>query len=124
MADRREKSAEAVVAKGFGERGPPQRKGPNGEESETTVNHEEAGHQMSNAQFELPLESRGEAPTGTWRGEAESTRHDSERSGLVDLMEQVVERGNLVARAYAGACESGKCRSGWNDGGRIPQLSA
>ena len=96
MADRSEKSAEAVVAKGFGDRGPPQREGPNGEESETTVHHEEAGHQMSNAQFELPLESRGEAPTGTWRGEAESTRHESERSGLVDLMEQVVERGNLV----------------------------
>ena len=63
MTRRSEKSAEAVVAEGFGDRGPPQREGPNREESETTVHHEEAMHQMSNDQFELPLEARGEAPT-------------------------------------------------------------
>ena len=58
MAARREKSAEAVVAEGFGDRGPPQGEGPNSVESETTVDHAEAMHQMSNAQFELPLETR------------------------------------------------------------------
>ncbi len=93
---RREKSAEAVRAKGFGDRGPPQRKGPNREESETTVDHEEAVHQMSNEQFELPLETRGASPRGERSGEARSTAHDTGRSGLADLMEQMVERGNLV----------------------------
>ena len=96
MAARSEKSAEAVVAAGFGDRGPPQRKGPNSEESETTVHHEEAAHQMSNDQFELPFNARGEAPTGQRSGEAHSTAHSTERSGLDDLMEQIVERGNLV----------------------------
>jgi group II intron reverse transcriptase/maturase len=81
---------------GFGDQGPPQRKGPNREESATTVDHEEAAHQMSNEQFELPLEGRGEAPTGRQSGEARSTIHSAERSGLADLMDQIVERGNLV----------------------------
>ena len=93
---RRETSAEAGRAKGFGDRGPPQRKGPNREESETTVDHEEAVHQMSNEQFELPLETRGASPRGERSGEARSTAHDTGRSGLADLMEQMVERGNLV----------------------------
>jgi RNA-directed DNA polymerase len=53
-------------------------------------------HQMSNEQFELPLEDRGEAPTVTRSGEAHSSARSTERSGLVDLMEQIVERENLV----------------------------
>ena len=92
----REKSAEAVVAEGFGDRGPPQRKGPNSEESDTTVDHEEAMHQMSNVQFELPVETRGEAPAVQRSGEARSTAPETGRSGLAGLMEQIVERGNLV----------------------------
>ena len=51
---------------------------------------------MSNAQFELPLETRGEAPTIQRSGEADATSHETGRSGLADLMEQIVERGNLV----------------------------
>ena len=92
----REKSAEAVVAEGFGDRGPPQCEGPNSVESDTTVDYEEAMHQMSNVQFELPLETRGEAPIVQRSGEARSTVHSPERSGLADLMDQIVERGNLV----------------------------
>jgi len=74
------------------------REGPNREESETTVHHEEAAHQMSNAQLELPLEERGEAPNAERRGEAHSTTHRIERSGDDEafLMERIVERGNLA----------------------------
>jgi RNA-directed DNA polymerase len=93
---RSEKSAEAVRAKGFGDRGPPQRKGPNSKESETTVHHDEAMHQMLNDQFELPLDARGEALTGERSGEAQSTTRSTERSGIDDLMERIVDRGNLV----------------------------
>ncbi|MDP1858816.1 MAG: group II intron reverse transcriptase/maturase [Gemmatimonadaceae bacterium] len=51
---------------------------------------------MSNDQFELPLEGRGEAPTGTRGGEATSADAGPERSGLDGLtMERVVEGGNL-----------------------------
>lgn len=96
MAARREKSAEAVVDEGFGERGPPQREGPNSEESKTTVKYVEAMHQMSNDQFEVPLATRGEAPTDQRSGEVCATVHESGRSGLADLMEQIVERGNLM----------------------------
>ena len=60
------------------------------------MDHEEAVHQMSNDQFELPLDARGEAPTGQRSGEARSPVPSTERSGLADLMEQIVERGNLV----------------------------
>lgn len=60
------------------------------------MDHEEAVHQMSNEQFELPLETRGDSPRGERSGEARSTAHSTERSGLADLMEQIVERGNLV----------------------------
>ena len=70
--------------------------GPNGEESESTVRHDRAGHQMSNEQFELPLEGRGEAPRGERSGEAASLVRGNERSGADDLMERIVERGNLV----------------------------
>jgi len=93
---RSEKSAAAVVAAGFGEGGPPQCEGPNGEESDTTVRHGKAGHQTSLDQRELPLAGRGEAPRRARRGEAGPTAPDPERSGDGDLMDQVVERGNLA----------------------------
>ena len=71
--------------------------GPNGEESESTVHHDEAAHQMSKEQFELPLEERGETPTTERSGEATSAAHGDERSGLDtrQLMERIVEGGNL-----------------------------
>ncbi len=51
-------------------------------------------------QMELPLEDRGEAPKVRRSGEARPAAQGNERSGndgLVELMEQVVERGNLQA---------------------------
>jgi RNA-directed DNA polymerase len=60
------------------------------------VFYDEAMHQMSNEQFELPLVGRGEAPRGKRSGEAESAGTGTERSGLDGLtMERVVEGGNL-----------------------------
>ena len=56
---------------------------------------------MAIDQIELPLETRGEAPTAQRSGEAESTARSPERSGLEAsdemryLMERVVEGGNL-----------------------------
>ena len=87
----------AVVAAGFGEGGPPQCEGPNGEESESTVHHDKAMHQKSIEQIELPLEGRGEAPGAERSGEAASAVQGDERSGLdtVSLMERVLEGGNL-----------------------------
>jgi group II intron reverse transcriptase/maturase len=57
-----------------------------------------AMHQMSIEQVELPLESRGAAPTLPRSGEAEPAARGPERSGLDDrfLMERVVEAGNLA----------------------------
>lgn len=47
--------------------------------------------------MELPLEDRGEAPTAERSGEAGPTTQGSVRSGLDNaLMEQVIERGNLL----------------------------
>jgi len=93
---RSEKSAAAVVAEGFGDRGPPQCEGLNGEESESTVHHDRATHQKSVVQIELPLEARGEAPRGERSGEATSVAQGDERSGLDPLvMERVIEGGNL-----------------------------
>jgi RNA-directed DNA polymerase len=73
--------------------------GPNGEESDTTVRHDKAGHQRSIEQMELPLEGRGEAPRGKRSGEATSAADGHARSGLdalgSDVMERVVEGGNL-----------------------------
>lgn len=63
---------------------------------QTTVDHVEAMHQMSNAQFELPLATRGEAPTRERSGEADATAHEPGCSGRADLMEQIVARGNLM----------------------------
>jgi RNA-directed DNA polymerase len=61
------------------------------------VHHDEARHQKSKDQFELPLEERGEAPRGKRSGEAPSALQGDERSGLDmhSLMERVVEGGNL-----------------------------
>jgi len=92
---RSEKSAAAVVAEGFGESGPPQCEGPNGEESESTVYHDKARHQKSIDQIELPLEGRGETPRVARSGEAVSAVRGDERSGLDGLMDRVVDGGNL-----------------------------
>jgi RNA-directed DNA polymerase len=61
------------------------------------MRHGKARHQMSNEQFELPLENRGEAPMVQRSGEATSAASGNERSGLDSplLMERVVEGGNL-----------------------------
>jgi group II intron reverse transcriptase/maturase len=61
------------------------------------VRHDKATHQMSNEQFELPLEDRGEAPMVQRSGEATSAASGNERSGLDNplLVERVVEGGNL-----------------------------
>ena len=98
---RSEKSAAAVGAAGFGEGGPPQCEGPNGEESEPTVHHDRAGHQKSIGQIELPLEDRGEAPSAKRSGEATSTAQGHERSGLDTrcLMEDLMERVRWHRRA-------------------------
>lgn len=69
--------------------------GPNGEESETTLRLGMAMHQKS-MQMELPLEGRGEAPRVERSGEARLAAQGDERSGVNGLMEQVVERDNLV----------------------------
>ncbi|HYS20162.1 MAG TPA: group II intron reverse transcriptase/maturase [Gemmatimonadales bacterium] len=63
------------------------------------MDHETARHQMSNAQLELPLETRGEASSAERSGEARSAVWGNERSGTDELprvMEQIVERGNLT----------------------------
>ena len=60
------------------------------------MHHAKATHQMSNDQFELPLEGRGEAPRGERSGEATAAAQGAERSGCDhSLMERVVEGGNL-----------------------------
>ena len=61
------------------------------------MRHGKARHQMSNEQFELPLENRGEAPMVQRSGEATPAASGNERSGLDSplLMERVVEGGNL-----------------------------
>ena len=95
---RSEKSAEAIVAAGFGARGPPQCEGPNSEESESTVGHDKARHQTSNDQFELPLEGKGEALRAERSGEATSAVPGDEHSGVDEallLMERIVDGGNL-----------------------------
>ena len=66
------------------------------------MHHDEAMHQMSDDQFELPLEGKGEALRGKRSDEACSELHSTERSGnddnLLDrfVMERVIERGNLL----------------------------
>lgn len=61
------------------------------------MRHAKAMHQKFIDQMELPLEDRGEAPTGERSGEVMPTTQGYERSGLDDgLLEQIVERGNLA----------------------------
>jgi RNA-directed DNA polymerase len=77
----------------------PTDEGPNAEESETTLRLGKAMHQKT-MQMELALEDRGEAPNVRRSGEAPPAARGDERSGsggLKELMEQVVERGNLKA---------------------------
>ena len=56
-----------------------------------------ATHQMSIDQMELPLTTRGAAPTRQRSGEAVPAAQGDERSGLDDqlLMERILEAGNL-----------------------------
>ena len=75
------------------------REGPNRQESETTVHLDRTGHQISVEQMELPLEDRGEAPSAERSGEIVSAMQGDERSGTEGgsgVMEQILERGNLV----------------------------
>ena len=56
-------------------------------------------HQPSNDQFELPLDTQGEAPRAQWSGEVVAASHGTEHSGhddRLDLLEQIIERENLV----------------------------
>jgi RNA-directed DNA polymerase len=93
-----EKSAAAIVAAGFGAGEPPQSEGPNSEEGVSTVRYDKARHQKANEQFELPLDGWGEAPSTQRSGEATSAAQGNEHSGLgeAQLMERIVERGNLT----------------------------
>jgi group II intron reverse transcriptase/maturase len=59
------------------------------------VHHDQAAHQNSMDQIELPLEARGEAPGSKRSGEVTSAAQGDERSGFDGLMERVVEGGNL-----------------------------
>ena len=61
------------------------------------MHHDQAVHQKSVEQIELPLEDRGEALRAERSGEATSAVQGPERSGLdsLPLMERVVEGGNL-----------------------------
>ena len=74
----------------------PRCEGPNGAESEATVRHGTARHQIAIEQMELALEARGEAPQGQHSGEAGPTARGDARSGDDDLMERIVERSNLA----------------------------
>jgi len=101
---RSEKSAEVIVNAAKPSRATPdprkplRREGPNGEESETTVDLEDDRCQKSR-QLELPLEGRGEASNRERSGETSTAVHGTGRSGNDDntsLMERVVERDNVV----------------------------
>jgi hypothetical protein len=52
---------------------------------------------QKSAQAELPLKSRGEAPTVQRSGESQRAAQGNERSGSDHLMESVVERSNAKA---------------------------
>jgi len=71
--------------------------GPNGRESETTLNLGRAWLQESGEQLELPFERAGEAREADGSGEALRAKEGDERSGTGCLMEEVVERANLKA---------------------------
>ncbi len=59
---------------------------------------DQAVHQMSIDQMELPLTTPGATPRSQRSGEAESAVHERGGSGLdaPRLMERIVERGNLA----------------------------
>jgi group II intron reverse transcriptase/maturase len=61
------------------------------------VHHDQAVHQPSIDQIELPFDGRGEAPSSERSDEARSAVSGAERSGLdtLALMERIVEGGNL-----------------------------
>jgi len=63
------------------------------------MGHGRAVRQKSSQQLELALEARGEAPRGQSSGEARTTFHGRESSGNGhrNLMEQVIERANMLA---------------------------
>ena len=63
------------------------------------VNLDNAGHQISAEQVELPLETRGAVPRPQRSGEAASAIPGPDSSGLRDprLMERIVEGGNLAS---------------------------
>jgi hypothetical protein len=60
------------------------------------VRHGKAKPQKSIHQIELPFEGRGEALRAERSAEATSTGRGLVRSGPDDLMDQIVERGNLA----------------------------
>ena len=75
------------------------REGPNGKESKTTVHLDATGHQTSDDQLELPLEGRGEALSRERSGEVVAATYGDARSGIdggSGVMEQIIERGNLM----------------------------
>lgn len=99
MPHRREKSAAAIVAEGFGYHGPPRCEGPNREESKSTVRRGKARHQKSEQLECLELLPRGwgESPSAPQSGEAGRATHEDEGSGTMRLlMEQAVARENAV----------------------------
>lgn len=85
---RSEKSAEVVVAANNGE-------GPNGEESETTMELDDARTPQKSAKAERAQGYRGAAPKGPASEEAPTASQGNERSGSSDLMEQATQVANL-----------------------------
>jgi len=75
--------------------------GPNGRESEAAVHLAEAMRRKSAVQTELAAEGTGwNARSVRGSGEAEGAVDGHERSGTDHLMEEVVERGNLLAALH------------------------
>ncbi len=101
--DRREKSAAAIVAVGFGDGGPPHGEGPNSEENASLMGRGKAVHQKSEQLecWELLPSGWGEALPAPQSGEAGRATHEDERSGATrvpegDLMTQAVARDNAT----------------------------
>ena len=102
---RSEKSAEVVVAIGFGDGGPPasRRTEQRGERlivRRGKVRHQKSSDGQSDGQLELPLEGWGEAPGAERSGETGRAVNGTRRSGPAGLpsklMEQAVTRENAV----------------------------
>ncbi len=99
MPHRREKSAAAIVAAGFGEVGPPHCEGPNREEHASLMRRGKAVHQKSEQLecWELLPRGWGETLPAAQSGEAGRATHEDERSGATRLlMEQAVARENAT----------------------------